>query len=76
MAQGKPEHRLERDVSVGAPIVSEDKLVEIGVDVLVAQSMMGAEPPTFHQREDTVNPWQDHMACHLAERPGVVSVNR
>ena len=33
MARGEPEHSLERDVPVGAPIVAEDKLVEIGVDV-------------------------------------------
>ena len=37
MARGEPEHGLERDVSVEAPIISEDKLVEVGVDVLAAQ---------------------------------------
>src|SRR5271163_4838582 len=40
---------LERDVPVEAPIVSEDKLVEIGADVLAAQPMIGAEPPALHQ---------------------------
>src|SRR5436305_1678718 len=74
MVRGEPEYGLERDVPVEAPIVSEDKLVEIGVDVLAPQPMIGAEPPTLHQREDTMNPGQDHMAGHLADRPRVVSV--
>jgi hypothetical protein len=33
MVRGEPEHDLERDVPVEAPIVSEDKLAEVGVDV-------------------------------------------
>jgi hypothetical protein len=59
MARGEPEDGLERDVPVETPIVSEDKLVEIRVDVLAAQPVIGAEPspPTLHRREDTVNPW-------------------
>ena len=46
MVRGEPEHGLERDVPVEAPIVSEDKLVEIGVDVLAAQPVIGAQPLT------------------------------
>ena len=55
MVRGEPEHGFERDVPVEAPIVSEDKLVEIRVDVLAAQPMIGAEPPTLQQREDSMN---------------------
>ena len=33
MVRCEPEHGLERDVPVEAPIVSEDKLAEVGVDV-------------------------------------------
>src|SRR6476660_8115410 len=36
--------------------------------------MIGAEPPTLHQREDSMNPRQHHMAGHLADRPRVVPV--
>src|SRR5712671_1532468 len=54
MVRGEPKHGFERDVPVEAPIVSEDKLVEIRVDVLAAQPVIGAEPPTFHQREDSI----------------------
>src|SRR5436305_15255203 len=36
--------------------------------------MIGAEPPAFHQREDSMNPGQHAMAGHLADRPRVVSV--
>src|SRR6202035_4931047 len=74
MVRGEPEHVFERDVPVQAPIVSEDKLVEIRIDVFAAQPMIGAEPPTLHQREDSMNPGQDHMGGHLADRPRVVSV--
>ena len=61
--------RFERDVPVEAPIVSEDKLIEIRVNVLAAQPMIGPEPPTFHQREDSMDPGQHDMAGHLADRP-------
>src|SRR6202790_768268 len=74
MVRGEPEQGFERDVPVEASIVSEDKLVEIRVDVLAAQPMIGAEPPTLHQREDSMNPGQHDMAGHLADRPRVVSV--
>jgi len=47
MVRGEPEHGLERDVPVEAPIVSEDKLVEISVDVLAPQPVIGAEPQRF-----------------------------
>jgi hypothetical protein len=36
MVRGEPKYGFERDVPVEAPIVSEDKLVEIRVDVLAA----------------------------------------
>src|SRR5271163_1422295 len=75
MVRGEPQHGFERDVPVEAPIGSEDKLVEIRVDVLAAQPMIGAEPPAFHQREDSMNPGQHDMAGHLADRPRVVSVS-
>src|SRR5437763_12624893 len=74
MVRGEPEHGFERDVPVEAPIVAEDKLVEIGVDVLAAQPMIGAEPPTLHQREASMNPGQHDMAGHLADWPRDVSV--
>ena len=48
MVRGEPEHGFERDVPVEAPIVSEDKLVEIGVDVLAAQPM--SPPPDADRR--------------------------
>ena len=48
VVRGEPEHGLERYVPVEAPIVSEDKLVEVGVDVLAAQPVIGAEAPALH----------------------------
>jgi hypothetical protein len=52
MSRGEPEHGVEGDVPIDAPMVSEDKLDQVRVDVLAAQSMMGAELPMFHQREE------------------------
>ena len=40
MVRGEPEHGLERDVPVEAPIVSEDKLVEIGVTRFVSLAIL------------------------------------
>ena len=50
MVRGEPEHGFERDVPVEAPIVSEDKLVAIRVDVLAAQPMIGAERSLLYVR--------------------------
>jgi hypothetical protein len=47
MVRSEPEHGLERDVPIEAPIVWEDKLIEVGVDVLAAQPVIGAEPPAL-----------------------------
>src|SRR5262249_44858789 len=74
MVRGEPEHGFERDVPVEAPLVSEDKLVEIRVDVLAAQPMISAERPTFHQREDSMYPGPHDMSGRLAYRPRVASV--
>src|SRR6516165_1585595 len=74
IVRGEPEYGFEREVPVEAPIASQAKLVEIRVDVLAAQPMIGAEPPAFHQREDSMNPGQHDMTGHLADRPRVVSV--
>ena len=46
VVRGEPEHGLERYVPVEAPIVSEDKLVEVGVDVLAAQPVTPAARST------------------------------
>jgi hypothetical protein len=62
MVRGEPEHGFERDVPVKAPIVSEDKLVEIRVeiriDVLAAQPMIGAEPPTLQASSGAGRVWR------------------
>src|SRR5271170_3230685 len=47
--RGQAEDSLEGDVSIEAAVVAEDKLVEVAVDVLSAQAVIGAEPPPFQR---------------------------
>src|SRR5689334_17433950 len=42
--------------------------------MLVAQSVIDAQAPAFHQREDAMNPWQSDVARHLADRAWIVAV--
>ena len=68
MVRGEPEHGFERDVPVEAPIVSEDKLVEIRVDVLAAQPMIGAEQMRNVARQMTSEEI-DSASRFYADRP-------
>jgi len=72
--RGEAEHGLEGNVPIEAAVITEDKLVEIGVDVLSAQAVVSAQPPPLHQREDPVNPRQHDVTRHLADRPRVVTI--
>jgi len=55
-ARSDAEDRLERDVPIEAAIEAEHELVEVRVDVLAAQAMVGAERPALEERERAVNP--------------------
>ena len=48
-AGGNAEHGLEGYMAIEAAIVAECELVEIGIEVLVAQTVIGAQAPAFHQ---------------------------
>ena len=65
---------LERDMAVVAPVVAEGELLEVGVDVLPPQAVIGAEPPAFHEREDAMYPLKRDMRRHLADDARVVAV--
>ena len=49
MMRRQPEHRFERDVTVKAAVVAEDVLVEVRIDMLAAQAMVGPQRPPLHQ---------------------------
>lgn len=68
------EHCFERGVPVEAAVVTENELVEIRVDMLAAQTMIRAQSPPLHQREDPVNPGQHDVSRHLADHAWIVPV--
>ena len=51
---------------IEAAIVPEDELVEVCVEMLSSQPMIGAQAPALHQREDAMDPGQGDMTGHLA----------
>ena len=40
--------KLERNVAIEAAVVAKDEFIEIGIDVLAAQSVIGARAPALH----------------------------
>jgi len=57
----------------GAPAVkAEDEFIEVGLDVLAAQSVVDAQGPDLEVGEDPVNPGQDDVSGHLANDMGIV----
>ena len=70
--RSEAQHGLKRDVPIEAAVIPEDELVEVRVDVLAAEPVIGAQSPTLQQREHPVNPWQGDMACHLADHPWII----
>ena len=74
MVRREAEHRFKRSMPVKATIVAEHELVEICVDVLAAQTMIRAQPPPLHQREDAVNPGKHDVRRHLADHARIMPV--
>jgi hypothetical protein len=64
------EHGFERSVTIEAAVVAEHELVEIGISVLAAQFVIGAQSPPLHQGEDPMNPGQHNVRGHLADDGG------
>jgi len=74
MLRGETEDGLERDVSIKASVVTKDELVEVIVEMLGTQSMVGAEAPAFEQSEDSMNPFERDVSSHIADDTGVVAI--
>ena len=47
----EPENRFEGNMPIVAAVVTEDELVEVGVDVLTAQAVIGPEAPALQEGE-------------------------
>ena len=61
-------------MAIEAAIVAKDEFIEIAVHVLATQAMIRAETPSLHERKDSMNPRQRHMARHPADDARVMTV--
>ncbi len=59
-------------MSGSAAVEAEDELVEVGLEVLAAQSVVDAQGPDLEIGEDAVRPGQDDMGGHFADDMGIV----
>ena len=74
MARREAEHCFKRRVSVKAAIVAKNEFVEICIDVLAAQAVIGAQSPPLQQREDPVDPGQHCVSGHFADHVRIVPI--
>jgi len=72
--RSEAEHGFKRDMAIEAAIVAKDEFIEIAVHVLAAKTMICAEAPPLHQREDPMNPRQRQMTRHLADDARIMTV--
>ena len=70
MVRRQPEDRLKGDMAIKAPVVAEDEFVEVGIEVLAAEAMVGAEAPPLQEREKSMDPFQRHVPRHVADDTG------
>ena len=59
---------------MAAPVPPIGELVEISLQVLPADAVVGSERPPFEVRKDAMNPRQEHMCCHRTDDLGLVVV--
>ena len=58
----------------GVPAVeAEDEFIQVGLEVLAAQSVVDAQGPDLEVGEDPVNPGEHDVGGHLADDVGIVS---
>src|SRR3954468_23540945 len=69
-------HGLERDMSIKSSVVAEDEFVQVRIDVLTAETMVGAEAPPLQEGEDPMDPFEGDVPCHAADHAGIVAVIR
>src|SRR5690349_19244134 len=72
MRRGDAEERAEGGVSSAASVEAEDELVEVGLEVLAAQTVIDAERPALEVGEDAVGPGQHDMGSHAADNMRIV----
>ena len=70
----QPENRLEGNMPIKAAVVAEDELVEIGVDVLAAKAVIGAEAPALQEGEHAMNPLEGDTLERRSRSSSVLGV--
>ena len=74
LACRQAEDRLEGDMAIKAAVVTEDEFVQVGIDVLAAEAMVGAETPPLQKGEDPMDPFQRYVSRHVADHAGIVAI--
>ena len=70
-----PEKPVERAVHVPPPVPSErHELVEVALDVALAEAVEGALRPPFEVREDAVDPMQEFVRLPALDDPHLMGV--
>ena len=59
---------------VMSTIIAKREFVEIGIDMLAAQAVIGPEAPSSHQRKSSMNPRQYDVRGHLADDARIMPV--
>src|SRR5215218_7812030 len=71
-SSGEAEQALERGGWCTPSIEAEDELVEVGLQVLLAQAVIDAQAPALGVGEHAVDPGQHEMGGHRSDHLGVV----
>ncbi len=68
------EDGLKGDVAIKSPVVAKHKFIEIGINVLGAEAVVGAKAPALEQRENPMDPLEWDMTGHAADDTRVVAI--
>jgi len=74
MVRRQAKYGLEGHMAIKAPVVAEDELIQIRIDVLAAEAVVRAEAPPFQKGEDPMDPFERDVARHVADDAGIVAV--
>ena len=72
MTSGDAEQGAECGVPGTTAVEAEDEFVEIGLQMLAAQTVVDTQRPDLEVGEDTVHPGQDDVGGHLTDDVGIV----
>ena len=74
MAGRQAEDRFKGDVPIKSTVVAKDKFIQVRIDMLAAEPMIGAEAPSLQKGEDSVDPFQRNVPSHFTNHARIVAV--